>query len=234
MAYKLKIEDLNRGEYRRSADGVEPSYLLTPWNKRLTRARVLGTVVDKFIREDRSYGTLRIDDGSGTVRLRAWGEDTSRFDAFKLGDVVDVLGRVREFEGEVYLTPELILQVEDPNWELVRELETIKSRKRALAEGAKPNLPPKLEPSELSVERPTPTKVEGVEETEQSLPEVPDETKDRVLLTVKEVEGMEGTTVEDVAAKMELPVNEVEETMGVLLAEGKIFEPNAGKFKTVA
>jgi hypothetical protein len=231
-AYKLKIEDLIRGEYKRSADGVEPSYLLTPWEDRLTRARVMGTIVDKFIREDRTYGTLRLDDGSGTIRIRAWGDDTSRLDRFNIGDVVDVIGRVREFEGEVYLTPELVFPVEDLNWELVRELEIIKSRKRALARGVKPKLPIKLEPLTLSVEIPTPAKAD-FEEPEPPLPEVPDDLKDRVLLTVKEGGGEEGISVHEITEKTKMPTPEVENALRVLLVEGKIFEPSAGKFKSV-
>jgi hypothetical protein len=232
MAYKLKIEDLVRGEYKRSADGAEPSYLLTPWDDHITRARVMGTVVDKFIREDKSYGTLRLDDGSGTIRVRAWGDDTSRLDRFNVGDVVDVIGRVREFEGEVYLTPELMFPVEDLNWELVRELEIIKSRKKALASGVKPRLPAKFEPLTLSVEMPTPAKVD-FEEPEPPLPEVPDELKDRVFLAVKEGEGEEGISADEIRAKTNVSAPEVENALRILLVERKIFEPSAGKFKSV-
>jgi hypothetical protein len=231
-AYKLRIEDLLRGEYKRSVDGVEPSYFLTPWNDRITRARVMGTVVDKFMREDGSYGTLRLDDGSGTIRLRAWGSDTSRLNRFNKGDVVDVVGRVREFEGEVYLTPELVIPVEDLNWELVRELEILESRRKSLAKGVKPRLPAKLEPPALSVEVPTPSKV-GLEEPEVPLPEVPEDLKDRVLLVVKESGGEEGLSVDEVAMRAGLSPPEVENAARVLLAEGKIFEPRAGKFKQV-
>jgi RPA family protein len=230
-AYKLRIEDLVWGEYKRSADGIEPSYFLTPWNDRVVRARVLGTVIDKFIREDKSYGTLRLDDGTGTIQARAWGADVANLDQFNVGDVLDIVGRVREFEGEVYLKPELIIRVEDLNWELVRELEIIKSRREALARGVKPKLPPKLEPRILPVEAPAPKT--GLEKPESPPLEVPEDLKDRVFLTLKESGGEEGIHVLEIAEKLKLSTGVVESAVRALLAEGKIFEPEAGKFKLV-
>lgn len=232
IAYKLKIEDLSRGEYRRSADGVEPSYFLTPWKDRITRARVMGTVVDSFAREDGSYATLRLDDGSGIIRVRAWGNDISRIDRFSVGDVLDVLGRVKEFEGEVYLTPEIVLPVEDPNWEVVRDLEILNARKRAIEKGVKPNLPPKMEPRIISVEMPTPSRV-GLEDAEEPLPATPDATKDQMFLAIKEAEGEEGVTISDLVAKSKMTEAEVENVLRELLDEGKAFEPKEGRFKSV-
>jgi hypothetical protein len=145
---------------------------------------------------------------------------------------VDVIGRVREFEGEVYLTPELVFPVEDLNWELVRELEIIKSRKKALARGVKPRVPAKLEPLTLSVEIPTPVKAD-FEEPEPPLPEVSDDLKNRVLLAVKEGEREEGISVDEITVKINVSAPEVENAIRVLLVERKIYEPSAGKFKSV-
>lgn len=241
-AYKLKIEDIVHGEYKRSMDGAEPSLLLTPWNDEVTRVRVMGTIVDKFIRDDKSYATLRLDDGSGTIRLRAWGKDVPRLDCFKVGDIIDVIGRVREFEGEIYVATELLVPVEDPNWELVRELEIIQSRKSALAHGVKPKLPPKLEPRTLQVD----LKDAGVEESfgeQELLPEVPEElpplpqvseeVKGQVLAAVRENVSEEGISAAEVAANVGLSMAEVEDAIKVLLVGGDIFEPKAGKFREV-
>jgi hypothetical protein len=230
-AYKLKIEDLAQGEYKRSADGAEPSYFLTPWNEQITRARVMGTVVDRFIRDDKSYATLRLDDGSGIIRVRGWANEAPSLEKISIGNVIDVIGRVREFEGEVYLTPEIMLPVEDPNWELVRDLEVIKSRREAMARGVKPRLPPKLEPNTMTVEVPTPEA--GFGEQMPVLQEVPDENKDRVLQAIKEGEGEEGVSGEEIVSKTGMLEADADNIIRALLAEGKIFEPRAGSFKTV-
>lgn len=236
-AYKLKIADLVRGQYVRSPEGTEPSYLLTPWGEHVNRARVMGTVVDKFVREDQGYATLRLDDGTETISLRAWREGVPEFDRFEVGALVDVLGRAREYEGEVYLVPDLILRVDDPNWELVRELEIIGFRRDALARGVRPQPPPaaKLEPRQLGIELPQPTKVTGpapedvVEEP--PLPEVPDDVKKRVILALQKLDKGGGVTPGDVSAELNLSRDQVEDALRVIFVEGDVFEPAAGRFK---
>lgn len=237
--YKLKIEDLVRGRYVHSPEGTEPSYLLTPWDQHIPRARVLGTIVDKFVRDDQGYATLRLDDGSETISLRAWQEGVPELARFEVGNLIDVVGRVREFEGEVYLVPELILRVEDPNWELVRELEILRARRRALAEGVRPQ--PKLEakigPRQLQIELPPGTPeagptVETIEEVEAPpLPEVPDETKKRVILAIEKLDSGEGVAPTDIAVELDLHQTEVEDALRVLIVDGEIFEPRAGRFR---
>lgn len=238
-AFKLKIEDLVKGQYIRSVDGTEPSHLLTPWDQHVFRARVLGTVVEKFVREDQGYATLRLDDGSETISIRAWQDGVKELMEFNVGDLIDVIGRVREFEGEVYLVPELIMRVEDPNWELVRELEILRARKLASAQGKRPRLKtePKLAPRQLKIELPTSTSgaqpvVEELEETEEPpLPEVPDDTKKRVILALEKLDRGDGATPADLAAELDLPIETIENALRVLIVDGDIFEPRAGKFK---
>jgi RPA family protein len=226
-ACKLKIEDLVNGEYTRSPDGAEPSYLLTPWKEKITRGRVLGTVVDKFIRDDRSYGALRLDDGSETIRVRAWAEGVPELDQFKVGDVVDIIGRAREFQGEVYLVPEpgLIIPVEDSNLESLRELDILKTRREALARGVTPMLGPR------QIQMAAGLSPEAAEEMAPPLPAVPEELKTRTVSAVEKFE--EGATVDNLVTELNTSRSEVEDAVHVLLVEGKIFEPMAGRFKAV-
>lgn len=232
-AYKLKIEDLVRGQYIRSIDDTEPSYLLTPWGQRITRARVMGTVVDKFVREDQSYATLRLDDGSETISLRAWRENVPELNHFDIGSTVDTIGRVREFEGEVYMVPELILQVNDPNWELVRELEIVESQREALRNGVRPHkIAATLEPTQLKtgLHQTTPT-VESAFGEEPSLPEVPDWLKKQVILALEKLDKGNGATPIEISVELNLPQTQVDDALRVILVKGDIFEPVAGRFK---
>ena len=229
-ASKVKLEDLVRGKFVRPAEG-EISYLLTPWGEQITRARVMGTVVDKFLSEDQNYCALRIDDGSETLRLKGWKEQARQLAEFKIGDLVDAVGRVREYGGEIYLVPDVITKVEDPNWELVRELEILKARKQALAEGRRPKLKPEVRTLELEApeihEKPT----EEIEEIEELLPEVPAEVKNKVLLALDKLDKGEGVGPAEIAAELNMPQSEVEEALRALIADGDIFEPKIGKFR---
>lgn len=241
VAYKLKIEDLVRGRYVRHQDGAEPSHVLTPWGECISRARILGTVVEKFVREDQGYAILRLDDGTETMSIRAWREGVPELMSFNLGDLIDVMGRVREFGGEIYLIPDLIFRVEDPNWELVRELEILRSRKQALAEGKLPKPTPdaRLKPAQLKIELPPieapemgPV-IERVEEVEPQLPEVPEEMKKRASIAFEKLGGVEGIEIADLAAELDIPYSEAEEVIRALIIDGDVFEPKAGKFKRV-
>lgn len=234
-AYKLKIEDLVRGQYVHSLEGAEPSHVLTPWGQRVTRARVMGTVVDKFVREDQSYATLRLDDGSETISIRAWREGVPELDLFDVGSVIDVMGKVREFDGEVYLVPELILRVEDPNWELVRELEITDTRREALEAGVLPRETPAttMEPTRLRAGLTQPSQTAGtiLEEEESPLPDVPDDVKKRIALALEKLDRGDGATPADISVELNLPNAQVEDALRVLLIGGDIFEPVAGRFK---
>ena len=237
--FKLKIEDLVRGQYVHPPESTEPSYLLSPWGERVSRARVLGTVVEKFVREDQGYAVLRLDDGTETISIRAWGEGVLGLVDHNPGDLIDIVGRVREFEGEVYLVPELIFRVENPNWELVRELEILRSRKRALAQGKQPQLrkEARLEPRQLKLELPAAVPergpvIERVEEVEEPpLPEVPDEMKKRALLAFEKLDRGKGVGLADLAAELDVSYGEVEDIVRVLIVDGEVFEPRAGMFK---
>ncbi|MGC8816430.1 MAG: OB-fold nucleic acid binding domain-containing protein [Candidatus Hadarchaeum sp.] len=226
----MKIEDIVLGRYIRSPDGTQPSFLLTPWGEQVTRVRVMGTLVDKFIREDQNYATLRIDDGSETISLRAWQEGAKEFDKFNLGDTVDVIGRVREFQGEIYLTPELLIRVEDLNWELVRELEIIATRREAIAAGVRPKFA-RLEPKELKITATQEVGTEAAEAEEEPLPVVPDELKKKVAIAIDKLDTGSGVEPIKIANELNLSLSQVNDILRVMFVEGDVFEPTAGKFR---
>ncbi len=221
-----------RGQYVRSTDGSEPPHLLTPWNQRVTRVRIMGTVVDKFVRGDQTYAALRVDDGSETISVRAWREDVPNLSWIGVGSTVDIIGRVREFEGEVYLVPELVIPVEDHNWELVRELEVIESRRKALADGVRPRTTSseKLEPAASTTGTQPPTQPEYLDE-EPPLPQIPEEIKKKIFLALEKLDRGSGATVSEISHELNLPLQKVEEATRVFLVKGEVFEPTAGKFK---
>ncbi len=233
-AHKLKIEDLVRGQYMQSAEG-EPNRLVTPWGEEVLRARFIATVIDKFVRDDRGYATLRLDDGSETIRAKAWGESVDDMGKFEVGDLVEVIGGVREYEGEIHLVPDFLTRVEDPNWELVRELEILHARKKLAAQGKRPEQRSGPKPAEGGSEPAAPEVEQDLgtvgELEELPLPEIPNYLKEKSLLAIEKLEGEEGTGAADLAAELDISQAEAEDALRVLIVEDQIFEPKAGKFK---
>ncbi len=235
FACKLKVEDLLDGEYVPPSE-EEPAHLITPWGQKVFRGRVMGTVVEKWIRDDQSYGIIYLDDGSGVISVRNWREGVPKLAEFEVGALVDVIGRIRQYSGEIYLVPDLIVRVEDPNWELVRELEILIARREALRGGVKPKKKA-LEMREIKIEAPGPRE-EGVEEeievgVEDLLPEVPEEMKKKALLVFEKLDREEGIGQEELEMELKVSGSEAEDILTVLLAEGEIFEVMTGRYRKV-
>ena len=116
-AVKLRIRDLVEGSW----DGRN---LHTIFGE-LSEVRILGTLIDVFITDDDSYTSLTVDDGTETVRIKAWRQDVEKLKEFSKGDLIEVVGKVREYNEEIYLTPEVVSKVTPNKW-VLRELELMK------------------------------------------------------------------------------------------------------------
>lgn len=125
-ARRVRIKDLNRGKYVKE-EGFNPNYLLTPYGLKISRAMIVATVVDKFKNDDESFGSITVDDGSDTIRGKYF-QDLSQVDQVELGDIIQLIGKVREYNGDLYLNPEL-LKKRDIIWELLQGLHYLEMRK---------------------------------------------------------------------------------------------------------
>jgi len=69
-----------------------------------------------------------VDDASGQIKLKAFGEEIGIIKDNIQGDTVQIIGVVREYNNEIYILPEIVKKV-DTQWLLVRKLEIQNSRK---------------------------------------------------------------------------------------------------------
>jgi RPA family protein len=126
VAFKLRIGDILKGRPEMS----EGKFLfLELGDKKVVRVNVLANCVDKFVQDgDRKYATLTVDDASGQFKLKAFGEDVGMFEDVVQGDTLQIIGNVREWNGELYVIAEVVKKV-DARWLLVRKLEIQNARK---------------------------------------------------------------------------------------------------------
>ena len=117
---KARINDIVSGEF---VENGNDSFLKTKDGKELARVRIMGNVVEKFVAKDNNYASLTLDDGSETIRAKFFQQAVPQANSFELGDVLDIFGFVRQYEGEVYLAPMISKKVSDPNLEVLRKLE---------------------------------------------------------------------------------------------------------------
>ncbi|MFB6088953.1 MAG: OB-fold nucleic acid binding domain-containing protein, partial [Candidatus Aenigmatarchaeota archaeon] len=126
-AKKVMIEDIVNGNYFQK-EGFESNYVLTPMGRKVSRVNLLGTVMKKFINDDGDYGFIVIDDESETIRAKVF-QNTSILEGVEEGQLVKVIGKVREYNDELYLNLEHVKELEDPNWLTLRLLEVYKTEK---------------------------------------------------------------------------------------------------------
>jgi len=119
-AFKLKIGDILSGN--QITDGERLKFVEIN-GKNVARVNLIANVVDKFIQDDeKKFASVTLDDASGQIKLKTFGDDIEKLKKFEQGDTVLAIGMVREWNKEIYVTPEIIKKKE-PEYLLLRKLE---------------------------------------------------------------------------------------------------------------
>lgn len=129
VAYKLKIGDVLVG--KQIMDGERFGFLELG-DKKIARVNLVANIVEKFQSSEKQYISLTIDDASGQIRLKIFGDDVAKFADLSQGDTVMTIGLLRVYNSELYVTPEIIKK-KDPKYLLVRKLELEKNKPKEVA-----------------------------------------------------------------------------------------------------
>ncbi|MCD6522956.1 MAG: hypothetical protein J7K68_04355 [Candidatus Diapherotrites archaeon] len=112
VAFKVSIDTIHKGTFHKSDEEFKPSYIDVD-GKKISRVNIVGTVVKKQGAE------AVIDDGTGDVSLIAFRNELDRIEE---GDVVRVIGKIRERDGERNIYVEALKKV-DKAYLKLRKLE---------------------------------------------------------------------------------------------------------------
>lgn len=237
-AKKVSIRELSKGKFVKKT-GFESSYILTSLGRKISRARVMGNVVDKYVSPDEKYATITIDDGNDTFRCKSF-INIKIFDGISEGELVDIIGKIREYNGEIYLVPEIISKSK-PNAETLRflELEKIYREQKSKIDKIKELQKQTSDVSELkniakefmSLED-AESILESIDFIEQSTEEKEvkkSDAKDKVLEIIKtEKDGIEYNSL---IKRSGLSENIIDTAVQELLESGVCFEPKPGLIK---
>ncbi len=125
IAYKYRIGDLLLGK---PIFDQERFSFLELGDKRIVRVNVIGNIIERYDSEgEKKYSFLKLDDGSGQISLKLFGDDVQKFAGIAQGQTVVVIGVLRNFNNETYISPEIIKE-KDPKYLLIRKLELEKQR----------------------------------------------------------------------------------------------------------
>jgi hypothetical protein len=191
IAYKIYPEEFLNNEVVDNALIIE--------GRKVRRVRILGKVEDINVGNVISFYV----DG---VNVRYFEEKSVYIEE---GDIVDVIGRPRVYDGEKYIMAEIIRK-RDERWIKLRDLEIKKTRKYLLENA---------EPYEEDLE-------------EEIYAEIlnPEVIKDKILALI---ENLGEVTFEELAGMVNIPEEDLEKYLSELKNSGDIFEPRPGVYKVL-
>jgi len=201
-AVKIKIKDLISGKYV-VQEGWEPNYVLSK-GKKVSRVNIIGVIVQKSTSQVLNYDFLTMDDSSGKITLRAF-ENSQILDQFQVGDILNIIGRPREYANEIYVVPEIGKKINDNRWIEVRKLEL------------------GTETEEEINENNSDTKEEVIE-----IEDI-DNDNDKIIKIIKELDDGSGVDYEEITKRMQNV--DSEKIIKNLLLQGDIFEVKPGRLK---
>ena len=121
IAYKYRIGQLLSAT--QTMEGEKLKHLECE-GKKVVRCNIIANIVDKYVQEgEKKFASLTLDDGTGQLKVKTFGEDIEKVTPYNQGDTILVIGLVRSWNNELYLTPDIIKKKET-SYLLIRKLES--------------------------------------------------------------------------------------------------------------
>jgi 23S rRNA maturation-related 3'-5' exoribonuclease YhaM len=227
-AYKIWISNLLNGTFTKQPGEWDPNYLECN-GKKVSRVNIIGSVVSNFVAEDGKYAYLTIDDGSACIRIKTFADDNKLIEGFNRGNLVMLIGRVREYNNEIYLQPEIVKNLTNPNWELIRKSELFKEYGKFS----------KLNPVVIQAPQQQEQPQKPVEESVVSSPEKSSEnnqateTLRQKILSKVEQAADAGAEIQSIIHELEISEEDANKAIDELLKEGEVYMARAGILKII-
>jgi RPA family protein len=239
-AVKITIGKLLSCKYVEQNDN-EPNYLELPSGEKLYRLNLMAIVLDK--ERVGAITNLLVDDGTGKVVLRSF-EENKNIEKLTVGDSVLIIGKLRKYNQEKYVSPEIIKKVSS-GWLKLRSLEfdDIKEDKINVVETLKEDVLEKKKMLEKGFSEElikNKEKIENINVVEDNiLDEVVDQEKiespllpvEKLIQMIKKMDSGDGVMIEEIISNSE--INDTEELLEKMLERGDVFQNSPGKVKVL-
>jgi len=220
-AYIVSIEDVLKSRYINSQEKMESSYALIR-GKKAIRVNLIGAVLTITKDQERPITRIDIQDWTSSMQLISF-EDNRFIEEISIGDIIIVIGKIREYNNKRYIIPEIIKRIDNPKWINYRkkQIEILNKREPNIIEEDNSIEEIKEGEEEINITEESMSNEEDIEEL--LLPQ------QRVLEIIKELDKGEGADIDEVISKME--EKNAEEIIKSMLREGDIFQVKPGKIK---
>ncbi len=169
----------------------------------VSRVNIIATVVYKSDQES-NYRSAIIDDGTGKILLRSF-ENADIFSKIDVGDPVIAIGKIREFNNEKYIIPEILKKMNNFEWVNVRKKE--------------------LEDNKINADK------DIKNDNESPVEEISTNINEEIYSLIKKLDNGDGVAIDDVIKNSKN--NDVGEIINNLLGNGDIFEIRPGMIKVL-
>ncbi|MFX0073488.1 MAG: OB-fold nucleic acid binding domain-containing protein [Candidatus Hermodarchaeota archaeon] len=236
-AVRCWIKHIIEGKY-----SEEEKIIFTIFGK-VKIVRLIGTIVQKReivtpqsdnsedLLDEELSSNVRIefdlDDGTGLIRAILWDANPEDYDQYNSGDIVDVIGRVREWRGYFSMHIKIIKKIHDPNRILLRNAEIL----QRIKSGDVQEIPTIEEGDSELDEFPDEIDINESFEGDQSFEAA--ELKDKVYLLIKKnsTEG-NGISIRDLKEKIDIPEDSLKTYLRDLEMEAKIYQSEENFYQT--
>ena len=121
IAYKLRIGEILAGKPIIENERLRS---IESKNRNIVRVNLIANVIEKYIQDgEKKFASVTLDDASGQIKIKAFGDEITKLEALSEGETLLIIGLLRYWNNEVYITPEIIKKKE-PQYLLVRKLES--------------------------------------------------------------------------------------------------------------
>jgi len=218
VAYRLWIQNIVASPFVEQQGEWDPNYISFK-DKQISRVNVIATVVDVYHDAEKGFASITLDDGSATIRAKAFKDDFYLLKDAKQGDMVNVIGRVRKYQDEIHLAPEIVAKISNPNWELLRKAELLKDL------------------GKYSREVPS---FQGQRDLYQEVSEQPHTVQEKLdpsasvrQKVLEHLERQGESSTQDIIAASGLSQEEAQEMIKELLKQGEIYQSRPGYVRLV-
>ena len=204
-AYKVRISHLLNAEYVKPEGEWTPSYIKIKDNK-ISRVNVIATVIAKYENDDGSYVSLTLDDGTSSIQTKSWKEDTKSLKGIEIGDLILTIAKIRNYNGENYLSPEIVKPLQELMWLELRKKELNKIYGPILETDTVPKKSEKFSSDQ----------------------------RQTIIKLVEELNSDDGADISEVISKSKMQEVDANRLIQELLKEGEIFEIRPGGLKIIS
>lgn len=236
-AKKVRIADAVNGTFfPGSKEEMKAGYVITRFGQKVSRVNLIGSVVDKFMSEDGNYCSVTIDDGTESIRVKAFKEDVEILKNAEPGKIILVTGKLKSYNNEVYVNAEIAREVEQ-NYENFRRLEILKemigqkkivSEIRNLIEQASEEEAAEYAKNKFGIDEES---LKVIKENLNITKEV--DYKPKILELISSLDQGNGVEIGKILELSNLPEAVIENGINELLGSGMLYEPRAGILRKV-